>query len=104
MPRANQSAPVNVTGSGTTVIAAAVGAQFIRISKLMFSASPAVDFKLQTVNAQGVAKDLTGVFKNVATFSYDFEGELQTDVGSSLAINISTASNLGGYLTYFEQS
>jgi hypothetical protein len=70
----------------------------------MFSASVAVNFKLQSVNRAGVAKDLTGPFQNVLTFCYDFEGEIATEIGSALAININTTSSVGGYVTYFEQS
>jgi hypothetical protein len=100
----NQQAALAVSASGTTVIAASVAGQTVRLHKLNFSSSAAVAFKLQSVSPTGAIVDLTGAYQNVVTFSDDFDGQLQTGAGNSLAINLSTAATVGGFLSYFEHN
>jgi hypothetical protein len=94
----NQSAVINISSSGTTTIANAQGGAAVRVCKIVFSASSAVNITLY-----GGLSAITGVFQNVSSFAFDFEGQLTTGAGNSLALNLSAPGvTLGGVVTYYQ--
>jgi uncharacterized lipoprotein YbaY len=97
----NQSAPISITASGVTQIAASMGGKSIHVCRVSFASSAAVNVTFVAINAAGNT-NLTGAYQNVSTMALDFNGDLATGAANSLGLSVSSTATIGGSVTYYQ--
>lgn len=102
------SAPLNLTGAGTSVVVASTSTtKQIHICHISFALSAASNatFKFGTgVNCGNGTGSLTGAYQSILSLVFNFgeREQFAPPVGNDLCITLSAATTLGGYVDYAE--
>lgn len=91
-------AVISTSASGDTTLVAAVSGKRIKVVEFALTRAAAVNMKFRSATT-----DITGLFYNGAAPGFNPLGHFRTAVGELLAINLSAAVGVGGYIVYVEE-